>query len=683
MDSAAKITTERPPGGWFPAVLLALLCVIGISVDLAAPDPVEVNRIFDGATGALYIALEVLCSFPVRSAGVALAVLAALLVRPIQRVWFDRTGAPALAARSASGRLVPALAALAIVFGRSLDMSDSFDLVMGGISQSIKASLSFLGWLVLARVGWSYLVAAFDAMRERRCRAAAAARRTAEPAGRTPLLTRALAVLDRHPFAVPALALALAWSPCLVGYAPGLFMRDTATQILQWFGYPNNASDYLAPLKSGVYLNQHHPPASTALLGLFVGAGSALAGDENAGVFMFTMFQFALTVLAFAWGMFALKRLEVPVPARAGVLAFTVIVPVYSNYAVLVTKDVLFADALLVMAAALALLLCPWARRRSEDTALLVAGALGVALLRNGGWLVSVASLLVAAACVRGRKDVRHRRREASVVLATAILVLAVQIGLSGVVYPALGVAPGSVREALSIPFQQTARYVRDHAGDIPEGDLEAVDAVLDADAIGDLYRSHKSDPVKATFKEDATAADIMGYARVWLKEFADDPVCYLEATCANYYGYFYVGDSSSWTYTSDLSREVMAGDRLSEHFSFHQAENPVSRTLDGVCSAYRAFFQLAPVASLLLSAAFYDWALVFVAVGAWRHRLRWLAPLIALVTLVLSVALAGPCNASTYFRYAYPIAVVVPFLLALLTATEPDSKGGPEHAQG
>lgn len=682
MDSAAKITTERPPGGWFPAVLLALLCVIGISVDLAAPDPVEVNRIFDGATGALYIALEVLCSFPVRSAGVALAVLAALLVRPIRRVWFDRAGAPALAARTVSGRLVPALAALAIVFGRSLDMSDSFDLVMGGISQAIKASLSFLGWLVLARVGWSYLVAAFDAMRERRCRATAAARRTAEPAGRTPLLTRALAVLDRHPFAVPALVLALAWSPCLVGYAPGLFMRDTATQILQWFGYPNNASDYLAPLKSGVYLNQHHPPASTALLGLFVGAGSALAGDENAGVFMFTMFQFALTVLAFAWGMFALKRLEVPVPVRAGVLAFTVIVPVYSNYAVLVTKDVLFADALLVMAAALALLLCPWARRRSEDTALLVAGALGVALFRNGGWLVAVAALLVAAACVRGRKDVRRRRREASVVLATAILVLAVQIGLSVVVYPALGVAPGSVREVLSIPFQQTARYVRDHAGDVPEEDLEAIDAMLDAGAIGDLYRSHKSDPVKATFKEDAAAEDLMGYARVWLEELMDDPACYLEATCANYYGYFYVGDSSGWTYTSDLSREVMAGDRLSEHFSFHQAENPVSRILDEACSAYRAFFQLAPVASLLLCAAFYDWALVFVVVGAWRYRTRWLVPPIALVVLVLAVALIGPCNASTYFRYAYPIAVVVPFLLALLTATAPDSKGGPEHVQ-
>lgn len=665
------------------AALLALLCVIGISVDLAAPDPAEVNRIFDGATGALYIALEVLCSFPVRSEGVVLTALAVLLVRPIRRVWLDQTGAPALAARTVPGRLVPALAALAVVFGRSLDMSDSFDLVTGGITQAIKASLVFLGWLVLARVVWSYLVAVFDAMRERGGRFAAGARCADEPAGRASLLSRALAVLDRHPFAAPALALALAWLPCLVGYAPGLFMRDAATQILQWFGYPNNASDYLAPLKSGVYLNQHHPPASTALLGLFVGAGSALAGDENAGVFMFTAFQFALTVLAFAWGMLALKRLEVPVPARAGVLAFTAIVPVYSNYAVLVTKDVLFADALLVMAAALALLLCPWARRRSEDTALLVVGALGVALFRNGGWLVAVAALLVAAACVRGRKGVRRRRREASVVLATAILVLAVQIGLSGVVYPALGVAPGSVREALSIPFQQTARYVRDHAGDIPEEDLEAIDAVLDADAIGELYRSHKSDPVKATFKEDATAADLMGYARVWLKELANDPVCYLEATCANYYGYFYVGDSSSWTYTSDLSREVMAGDRLSAHFSFHQAESPVSRILDEVCSAYRAFFQLAPVASLLLSAALYDWALVFVVVGAWRYRTRWLVPPIALAALVLAVALIGPCNASTYFRYAYPIAVVVPFLLVLLTATAPDSKGGPEHVQG
>lgn len=645
------------------AGILAMLSALMVSVDLAPVPTSSVEELWPHATGAVYIILEVICSFPGREESLLVIAAGLALARPMGRVFLARDRD---LARGASTWIVPALFSLAMVFGRSFDVTGTAELVCGGISQGIKAALSFTGWLLLAHTGIVYLFSLLDRLGVHPGGAPARAPRIASRAG------RALAfIFDRHPFAGPAALLGLAWLPCLIGYAPGLFMWDTGTQILQWFGYPNNASSYLNLIDPGAtILTQHHPPLSTALVGCCVQIGLALWGSESAGAFLFTCLQFAAVVCSFAHAHAVLARISCPRAVRMAAFAFVLIVPAYSNYAVLITKDVLFAAALLLFSSQLILLVraprdgSPLSAR---DAAGLALGALGMSLMRNGAVAVAAAGLVAAAVtCLRAR--MRHRvgaGRDLRVAVGALVGVVAVHVALTAVVYPALKITPGSRREMLSIPFQQTARYVREHGDELSEWERDAIGAVLDVDTIGEVYNPDKSDAVKNTYNEDATARDLASYFQVWAYEFTRDPACYLEATAANYYGYFYAGHSTRWSYTSDFSREVMDWEMLAPHFSFSAPDSALVRALCGLCSLWRAAFQKLPLTTLTMQAALYCWGLIVLSAYAARTRRGDLAVMLAPLWAILLVTLIGPCNAVTYFRYAYPLAVVMPFAFA------------------
>lgn len=683
---------------------LAALCALGVFTDLAGASPQEIRSLFGSVHGAAYVVAEVLCSLPSRDEALVTVLFAALLFAPLHAVHGEHDSA----ARRAGGRaawVVAALFAAAMLFGRSFDEVGSSAYVTGGIAETLRSAIFFLGWLVLAHAGICLLFFWLDRVRGSVAPAADAPPTPGEPAPcpRRGICARARAALDRHPFAVPAAVLAVAWLPVLIGYAPALFMWDTNTQILQWFGLPNHISESVELIDPAVLLTQHHPPLHTAMVGLCVQAGMALFGSENAGIFLYALLQWALDIAALAWALRLLARMGVRSRVRIVVLAFVAFVPAFSNYSVIVTKDVPFAAVLLVFAMELAYLV--WrARSRPEQSdgqsrepagetpapagpparaaapspqpfalpphhvTLLLLSALGTALLRSGMLVTVALACLVVLVLVWRRPSAR---RYPAVALMVVVLV---SLALSNVVYPALGISPSSKREVLSIPFQQVARFMRDHPGSVSAEEFRTVDAVLDANEIAAIYTPSKSDPVKATFREDATPEDLARFMRLWAQWFAEEPGCFLEALAENYYGYFYAGRAMGWIYTPASSAEVMASTEvdwfssgIAPYFDFAPAANPVSRVLSGACEGYRLLFQSIPFTTLTMQAALYDWVLVLATAYAATRRVRPLAPVLAAAWVVLAVALVGPCNATTYFRYAYPVALLAPFMCALL----------------
>ena len=157
------------------------------------------------------------------------------------------------------------------------------------------------------------------------------------------------AVLSVHPFAGPFLVLMIAWAPTLIASLPGLFMGDTGAQIRQWFNYPNGTSDYLRLLNPNVLLNGHHPVVHTAIIGSCVQLGLSLFNSANAGLAIYTCAQFVITAACMAYSISSLRKLGVSLPVRGAILLFFAFMPMFSNYAALLTKDVLFADAFLVL----------------------------------------------------------------------------------------------------------------------------------------------------------------------------------------------------------------------------------------------------------------------------------------------------------------------------------------------
>ena len=405
------------------------------------------------------------------------------------------------------------------------------------------------------------------------------------------------------------------------------------------------------------------------------------------------MLQWAVDILAISWAFRIAQIVGAPRAPRFVALGFIALVPAYSNYSVLVTKDVLFASALLLFAIELVyLVFCAasfdgriaFSRRHAV---LLVAGALGAALLRSG-MVVAVAGGAIAATLLLWRmqrrlapEDLRpvSARSLLRVPLIALALVIAVNLLLARVVYPALAITPSSRREALSIPMQQVARFMRDRPDAVQPEDLRAIDRVLDAPSLVRLYDPSKADPVKATYKEQTSSDDLSAFWQTWARLFARDPGCFISATAANYYGYFFPAHAMSWSYTSYFSSLVMANAEtnliysdIASYFSFHQLDHPLVRALDGLCSGYRLLFQRLPFLTLTMQAALYDWALVLLTAYAVRRRRSHAAVFLVPAWIVLLIALVGPCNATTYYRYAYPVALLVPFLALITMALAP-----------
>ena len=731
-------------GGSAAVLLCSAVCASGLLLDLSGASSTysEITHLFGEVHGASYIMAELLCSLPVRDGALAVLGLTAALFALFRRA--GRGASPAGESASALNRgasepegtgvlvrsastaedgmprfargasaadagmlvehrcgggasawVVAVLFAAAMLFGRSFDEAGSAAYIVGGITPAIRSCWYFIGWLLPARALVELAFEGLDRLRAHgACPSGDRARSVSPSCGRLRRAARlVLGAFDRHPFAAPALVLALCWLPVLVGYAPALFMWDTNTQILQWFGLPNHISSSVDLLDSSVLLTQHHPPLHTALVGLCVQAGISLAGSENLGIFIYAVLQWTVDILAISWAFRIAQIVGTPRAPRFVALGFIALVPAYSNYSVLVTKDVLFASALLLFAIELVyLVFCAasfdgriaFSRRY---TVLLVAGALGTALLRSG-MVVAVAGGALAATLLLWRMQRRLAREDLRPVSARSLLrvplialalVIAVNLLLARVVYPALAITPSSKREVLSIPMQQVARFMRDRPDAVQPEDLRAIDRVLDAPGLACLYDPSKSDPVKATYKEQASSDDLSAFWQTWTRLFARDPGCFISATAANYYGYFYPAHAMSWSYTSYFSSLVMANTEtnliysdIASYFSFHQLDQPFVRALDGLCSGYRLLFQRLPFLTLTMQAALYDWALVLLTAYAVRRRRSHAAVFLVPAWIVLLMALVGPCNATTYFRYAYPVALLVPFLALITMAPAP-----------
>lgn len=717
-------------GGSAAVLLCSAVCASGLLLDLSGASSTysEITHLFGEVHGTSYIVAELLCSLPARDGALAVLGLTAALFALFRRAGrgasepegtgvlvrsasaaedgmprFARGASAADAGMlmehrcggGASAWVVAVLFAAAMLFGRSFDEAGSAAYIVGGITPAIRSCWYFIGWLLPARALVELAFEGLDRLRVHgACPSGDRARSVSPSCGRLRRAARlVLGAFDRHPFAAPALVLALCWLPVLIGYAPALFMWDTNTQILQWFGLPNHISSSVDLLDSSVLLTQHHPPLHTALVGLCVQAGISLAGSENLGIFIYAVLQWVVDILAISWAFRIAQIVGAPRAPRFVALGFIALVPAYSNYSVLVTKDVLFASALLLFAIELVyLVFCAasfdgriaFSRRHAV---MLVAGALGAALLRSG-MVVAVAGGALAATLLLWRmqrrlapEDLRpvSARSLLRVPLIALALVIAVNLLLARVVYPALAITPSSRREALSIPMQQVARFMRDRPDAVQPEDLRAIDRVLDAPSLARLYDPSKSDPVKATYKEQTSSDDLSAFWQTWARLFARDPGCFISATAANYYGYFYPAHAMSWSYTSYFSSLVMANAEtnliysdIASYFSFHQLDHPLVRALDGLCSGYRLLFQRLPFLTLTMQAALYDWALVLLTAYAVRRRRSHAAVFLVPAWIVLLIALVGPCNATTYFRYAYPVALLVPFLALITMALAP-----------
>lgn len=464
-------------------------------------------------------------------------------------------------------------------------------------------------------------------------------------------------IFDKHPWISAFLIFVLAWMPYLVSYYPGIFMGDTGAQISQFFQLTNGTSDYLNLLSENQLINNHHPVLHTILMGCAVKLGRML-GSDNLGIFFYTLFQYFCMAASLAAGIAYLKKIKVARWLQAVFLALIAFYPIFPRYAVLLSKDTLFSSFVLLFEIQLIQLIRGEITGRNWKKGFwFFLTMLAVMMLRQNGLYVILFSLPVLFVL----KNKENRRRTA-VLFAGALVVY---LSYTNILFPALDITPGSKREMLSVPFQQTARYVKEYPKQVTEKEKKTIDTLLDYDRLADNYDPNISDPVKNTYNEDADTKELKNYFKVWFQMFWKHPGCYIEAYLNNYYGYFYMGNDGTdrrTRYYEEFSTKCMEKRINQKGFAFHHLERfePVRKFLEMESELVLHM----PMGAVFQASAFYTW-LVIVGMGYLLSvkKYRQLVMYFPAVSIIL-VSMVSPVNGTIYFRYMLSVMFVVPVLL-------------------
>ena len=460
-------------------------------------------------------------------------------------------------------------------------------------------------------------------------------------------LPRLRAFARRHPTAACALLLLLAWSPYLLVFFPGTLSWDMGEMLHQFFGLRE--------------MDTWHPVFTTWLLGACFWLGRLLGGD-NVGTFLFTLLQSVTLALALGYAVTCMARLWARRWVLLAALAFFALAPIWGGYAQFVCKDTLYAAMVLLLTLQTIRALGHGEPMGTGDLVLYGTSALFCSLLRNNGLYVALPTAAVAVLVApKGRQRLRL-----GAVLAAAI---GLAVAFSGVLLPALGVRDEQASGLYSVCFQQSARVLRDHGEEVTPEEYAAIDAVLDAARLPELYEPWISDPVKYTFRQygqgaAAERAALGEYQKAWLAMLRKYPLTYAEA--------FIGGNSAYYAFLPKLEGATynnQAGNRFVFEMHPQIATNldvhttyVMPRKLRELAALFARGLRHVPGLSLLYCCAFYTWLLVAAGVSLGRQR-RW-RDLSAFVPALLSLAtcLLSPVN--DYFRYYLPMVAVTPVLL-------------------
>ncbi|MBP5260826.1 MAG: hypothetical protein J6Z43_01715 [Clostridiales bacterium] len=261
----------------------------------------------------------------------------------------------------------------------------------------------------------------------------------------------------------------------------------------------------------------HQPPVFTVITGL----SCKLLGN-NAGIFVLAFIFYIMYCFAFGYAYTYISQTGIIPIIRKIIFFLFVSSPFTLGYIGVVVKDCPFCAA----AVLITVLLLKLSRDKSLSTSqniLLFSSCVVLYCSRQNGLHILLAVILFyIIAVIRSRLEIRSLYFIIASLIFSALFSFALCRAFD-VTKPA-----NSAKEMLSVPFQQTARYVRDHPDDISDEERDIIDSVLVYDTLADRYDPRISDPVKEEYTGNKDA--LSSYITVWMKQFIRHPGTYLEA---------------------------------------------------------------------------------------------------------------------------------------------------------
>lgn len=418
-------------------------------------------------------------------------------------------------------------------------------------------------------------------------------------------------------------AVFICWLPWIIMNYPGSIGNDAKYQLRQYFGI----NEFTA----------HHPPLSTWIMGTLAYIGREVM-DINFGIFLYVFLQTVFGALISAISIKKLSQLGVGLKyCMLAILFFCL--PLWGGAVQFYNKDFLYTEVVCLFCICIMEIVKTGLCTIKNAVIVVIVGILA-SLLRNNGIYTVIPTILVLAVWLKNI----DRKRMWGAVCATLII----YYGIVKIAYPLAGITPGSIREMLSIPFMQTARYVCTYGDEVTEYEKEVIDSVLDYEALVNYNPKH-ADPVKDTYKNDNSK--LPEYFKVWFKMFLKHPGNYVEAFLNKGADYMAPVDASS-------SGQLILVYRTDDFSSKMGITHPFGHRFIDLLTETGKFFMEFPPFELLYMAGTYTWVLSVCILLLARKKIY--HGIILFIPGIMNVLI---CIASPTWdiRYALPLMAVIP----------------------
>ena len=528
-------------------------------------------------------------------------------------------------------KVLSLILAFFMIFGNSFMLVSSTLLVFKNIGYFIISLLMYIGYYNLFLIIISYIFRFID-------------KNNYDEVGNKKN-NKIISLFKKHPFLFSVVFIIICWLPYIISFYPIILSPDPSYQIKQFFGIRTKYADYSILIDDNVVITNHHPVTHTVLLGGCLKLGE-LMGNDNLGLFFYSIIQITFLVTTLAFSIYYMQKMNLKTKYLFVVLLLYALVPMFPLYAMSGVKDVIFGTLIFLYLIFLHNYIKVKGDYKWWQYILIILLLILICLFRNNGIHTLILSLPFLLFVVRKRwKEI--------------LIVMICVFGFYGVfdkiVLPYFKITPGSIRETLSVPFQQTARLVKYHSDDLTSEEIEVIDKILGYDDLAERYNPELSDPVKNEYNKYATNEDLKEYFKVWFSGLIKHPGTYIEATMNNTYGYFYPEKTNWYVYYKYDDRIVEDG--------FSYSYNSLG-TLRNVLSNYAVCFPYIPVIGLISNIGFNVWIILVLLTYAIYKKIYKNIVILSPVLALILVCILGPAN--TYFRYALPFIFAMPFIFAV-----------------
>ncbi len=437
------------------------------------------------------------------------------------------------------------------------------------------------------------------------------------------------------------------WLPAFLVLFPGVLSYDMISQTGSALGQ---------------ITNNHHPVLHTWLLRVFMNLGFNLFSSYEIGLGILSFLQMVVLSYALSRMIMLLKKKNVPILIVILTTLFMAFWFMNAVLSVTMIKDTLHAAFLILFCCHFTEMVTSpsdYAKQKRNFVFFPIVSFLMFATRNNGIYIYIFCFLALFVLKISRIKRIKKYVALIGIIVLPVILFKI----YTGPIFNILGIEPGQIREALSVPIQQIQRVSVMRSGELTDEQVERIGYYIDSlewmgGSASQSYDPFNADFAKSCFYSSSYESNPIAFWKFYVKLGLQFPKEYIVAFLSNTLGFWYPGYYEfSYVASSSYSPEmfpVPLQQKSILNSGFFE------KYYESLCNAdfWRSTWGL----RVFFVSGFAPWILLLMLVYTWHGKgfvsgkLPLFAPMVAQYGIMLLSPIAS-------FRYSWPYILMLPIL--------------------